>query len=335
MTDLDCIAQIEARVGRAVPHMMQDGRCVELSLASDDALYHGLIRHHPPAEQWQILQLVCRLTGLRRLNLRRNRVGRLPAEFGRLTELEHVVLGSNELGLVPAELRGMRRLRSLHLGHNDIAELPGWFGELDQLEYLALHKNLRLKNLAPLHGLKRLKNLNLFLLNLLTLPEVLYEFTNLVTLTLWNVAHYPAGLDSFPQLEFFTLSGTPGGKALPPGFTKLPRLRMTRLHQNSIAELPEDLGNLGQLEQISLYQNQLSRLPESMAQLHRLTKVNLGWNCFKQLPEWLGRMERLEWLGIFENPLERPALPSPRPGLQIAREWTFSTRQKLPDPQKL
>ena len=46
---------------------------------------------------------------------------------------------------------------------------------------------------------------------------------------------------------------------------------MTRLSQNNLEILPEDLGNLENLEQISLYQNRLSRLPDSMARLQRLT----------------------------------------------------------------
>lgn len=326
MNDVDCLKQIEARVGVRFPHTLEDGRCTELSLATDEALYHGLIRHHSPDAQQEILRLICRLTGLRKLNLRRNHVGRLPEEFAQLSALEHLVLGSNQLGAVPAVLRGLRKLRSLHVGHNDLAELPAWFGELDQLEYLALHKNLRLRNLAPLHGLTRLRNLNLFLINLITLPEVIYEFRELTTLTLWNTSNYPAGLDRFSQLEFFTLSGSPGAKALPPGFTKLPRLRMTRLHQNSFLDLPEDIGALSRLEQISLYQNQLSRLPDSMAQLTRLTKLNLGWNQFRQLPPWLGQLERLTWLGVFENPLEESTNIPAREGLTVAREWPFSTR---------
>lgn len=325
MKDPDILRQLEALVGTTFPHTVQDGRCTELSLANDGALYHGLIRHHSAAAQQDILRLICRLTGLRRLNLRRNHVFALPAEFAQLVELEHLILGSNYLGVVPESIRGFRQLRSLHLGNNDLTEIPAWLGELNQLEYLALHKNIKLKSVASLRGLNKLKNLNLFLLNLLTLPDCLYDCRDLTTLTLWNVSRYPQGLEPFQRLEFFTVSGSPGLRALPPGFTTLKKLRMTRLHQNNLESLPNDIGEMAQLEQISLYQNQLSALPDSMARLTKLTKLNLGWNHFRQLPGWLGQLERLEWLGVFENPLEQPFLLPERAGRQVAREWPFSS----------
>lgn len=325
MQDAEILKKVEALVGATVPHVLRDGRCVELSLTSERALYHGLIRHHPAAVKQDILRLVSRLTGLQSLDLRRNLLGELPVEFGQLAELEQLILGSNYLGHVPEVIRGFRNLRSLHLGNNYLAELPGWLGEFDQLEYLALHKNLQLKSLDGLQGLKRLKNLNLYFVNLLTLPEVVYEFRQLTTLTLWNVNCFPHGMDAFEQLEFFTDCGGPGTRGLPDGFTRLKRLRMARLFQNNLETLPDDLGDLENLEQISLYQNQLSRLPDSMARLARLTKLNLGWNRFESLPDWLPQLPQLQWLAFFENPLREPNRLQFGPRVRVDLAWPFST----------
>jgi len=244
-----------------------------------------------------------------------------------LTELEDLTLGSNYLGCVPEQVRGFKRLKSLHLGNNDLVELPPWLGELSGLEHLALHKNLKLKSIGPVRSLKRLRTLNLYYVSLVELPEFVYELHELTTLTLWNVRRFPHGLAPFENLEFFTNCGGPSVHALPEGFTRLRKLRMTRLSQNNLESLPEDLGSLENLEQISLYQNRLSRLPDSMARLSRLTKLNLAWNCFETLPAWLNDLKGLQWLGIFENPLTEPVGLRVKAGMRIEKEWPFSSDQ--------
>lgn len=325
MSDSQILGKLEEMVGRSFPRALDNGRCVELSLCDDAALFHGLVRHHSPAAKWEILRLVSQLDGLRKLNLRRNRLGALPPEFGRLKGLEELTLSSNYLGCVPEPIRGFTRLKSLLLGNNDLVELPSWLGELDSLEHLALHKNVKLKSIDPIRGLKHLRTLNLYYVNLLELPKFIYDFRGLGTLTLWNVKRFPDGLAPLENLEFFTNCGTPALRSLPPGFTSLKKLRMTRLAQNNLESLPEDIGNLENLEQISLYQNQLSRLPDSMARLPRLSKLNLAWNRFETLPGWLGGLESLQWLAIFENPLVKADDFKARPGMQVEREWPFST----------
>lgn len=325
MQDTEIVARLESVIGTKVPHVMSDGRCVELSLTSDNSLYHGLIRRHPIAVKQDVLRLVCRLTGLRRLDLRRNLVRELPSELAQLVELEHLILGSNYLRCVPDSIRGFRKLKCLHLGNNDLTELPGWLGELERLESVALHKNLQLKSIDGLKGLKSLKNLNLYFVNLLTLPAVVYEFRELTTLTLWNVNRFPNGIEPFESLEFFTDCGGPGTRTLPAGFSSLKRLRMARLFQNNLEALPRDMGNLKNLEQISLYQNQLSQLPDSMSQLARLTKLNLGWNRFESLPAWLPQLPQLEWIGVFENPLVEPVRLQFGARVRVDRVWPFST----------
>ncbi len=323
-SDSEVLQDLEEKVGRPFPREMRDGRCVGLSLCDEGSVFHGLIRHHTAAAKLDILRLVSRLTSLRKLNLRRNRLGVLPLEFSRLSALEDLNLGSNYLGGVPAQICGFKRLKSLNLGNNDLVELPPWLGELSGLEYLALHKNLKLKSIGPACGLKRLRTFNLFFVNLVELPEFIYSFHELTTLTLWNVRRFPDGLDPLQNLEFFTNCGAPAVRSLPKGFTRLRRLRMTRLFQNSLESLPEDFGDLENLEQVSLYQNRLSRLPDSMARLQRLTKLNLAWNRFETFPGWLNDLKELQWLGIFENPLTGPDTLKARPGMRIEREWPFT-----------
>jgi internalin A len=324
-SDIDLLKKLESKVGRPFRHVLEGERCVELELASDDCLYHGLIRHHTEAEKEDILRLICRLTELRKLNLRRNRLFRLPEHFRDLARMEQLSLGSNYLGGVPEAIRGFRALKYLHLGNNDIVDVPAWMSDFRQLEYLTLHKNLKIKSIDALAGLKGLKALNLYTLNIFKLPAFVYQFTNLVTLTLWNISDLSDDIANFTQLEFLTHCGCPSVRALPDGLTRLKKLRMARLFQHSLERLPDALGDLENLEQLSVYQNQLSGLPESIARLRKLEKLNLGWNNFETLPAWLNHLTSLEWLGVFGNPLKNgDSIPLP-PVARVAREWPFTT----------
>lgn len=322
MSDRDILAALERRIGRPFAHTLEGDRCVALDLTSADYLFRGLVRRHSRAEKQEIMALVSRLSGLRMLNLRRNKLFELPESFRNLRELEHLNLGSNYLGHVPAQIRGFSRLTYLHLGNNDITDLPPWIGSFERLEYLTLHKNLKLRSVDVLAGHKTLKTLNLYLISLGSAPGFMYDLTSLVSLTLWNTT-LSDEVVRLTNLEFLTDCG--GLKTLPEGFTQLKKLRMARLYQNRLERLPDNVGDLENLEQLSLYQNRLTRLPDSMVRLKKLTKLNLGWNRFETLPSWLDQLPALEWLGVFENPLgDRDACPMPHAAC-VAREWPFTS----------
>jgi Leucine-rich repeat (LRR) protein len=330
MSDRALIKLLEQKVGGPFHYKMEGERCTVLDLTSTEALFNGLIRHHAREDQQEILKIVCGLAGLRELNLRRNKIGRLPSEFRNLQELQVLNLGSNALLEVPPVVLELCQLRSLHLGNNGLAELPPGMRALTQLEHLWLHKNIRLRSLEPLAELRALKTLNLFFLNLHELPGFIYQLEQLVSLTLWNVSGFTDELARLGKLQFLSICGTPGLKALPRAFTTLKQLRMVRLFQNRLASLPEEFGELRALEQVSLYQNRLATLPDSFGALRHLKKLNLGWNCFQRVPECLRQCASLEWLALFANPLEADSPMPSWPGGTILRDWPFTT---LPEPR--
>lgn len=318
------LKQLHSKIGTQFPFRIENGCCVSIDLTSNDALFHGLIRHHSPEQKQQILNLICGFENLRELNLRRNHVGRLPPQFRRLKNLEFLNLGSNALSQVPQELGSLTRLKFLHLGNNGIKELPGFIGDFQSLESLALHKNIRLRSVDPIRSLHQLRQLNLFYANLQRLPPFIYSLENLVSLTVWNIAEIEEQIAQLTQLEFFTNCGATGLRRLPQTFVSLRKLRMLRLFQNSLETLPENLGNLDNLEQLSLYQQHLSRLPDSCLRLQKLKKLNIGWNHFRQLPTWLAELRALEWLAVFQNPLANHEFKPP-PHAIVIRDWPFST----------
>ena len=75
MSDLDVIRELGRRVGRDFSHEIEGESVVGLSLASDDFIFGGLIRHHSAPEKKDILLLIARLKQLKKLDLRRCMLG--------------------------------------------------------------------------------------------------------------------------------------------------------------------------------------------------------------------------------------------------------------------
>jgi Leucine-rich repeat (LRR) protein len=328
-SDLVTLEELRRRVGRPFGFELDGERCIALDLTSETDLYHGLIRRHSPAQKEAILKLVCELASLKRLNLRRNKVEKLPARFRELQNLEWLNLGSNGLGQVPPELQYLSRLKFLHVGNNGFSVIPDFLSGLSHLEYLALHKNMKVRSLDGLAGLVTLRHLNLHYLNLRRLPSFVYTLKRLITLTVWNISEIRDDLAGLKELRFFSNCGCSAWRRLPEVLVNLTSLRMMRLFQNNLEELPEEFGNLEHLEQVSLYQNRLHRLPKSFVRLVKLKKLNLGWNQFKFVPGCLRHCVSLEWLGIFGNPLKHTNHWSALPDATcVLRNWPFTTLPK-------
>src|SRR5262245_26445074 len=114
MRDWDIIEAIK-RKAPGVAYVIEDDTCVELRLTGPSSSYHGLIRHASDADKWEILNLVSKLRQLRHLDLRKNKLKRLPDALGELVDLEFLDLASNYLGKVPPWIERMKRLQYLNL----------------------------------------------------------------------------------------------------------------------------------------------------------------------------------------------------------------------------
>ena len=82
MNDFDAIDLLKKKVGVPFHYRFENERCVELDLASQDYIFHGLIRHHTQIEKAEILCVIAGLTYLQRLNLRKNMLLSIPDYFG-------------------------------------------------------------------------------------------------------------------------------------------------------------------------------------------------------------------------------------------------------------
>jgi hypothetical protein len=78
---------------------------------------------------------------LRWLILTDNRIGELPAEIGRCTELQKLMLSGNQLPTLPPEMAACRQLELLRVAANRLTTLPNWLLALPRLSWLAYAGN--------------------------------------------------------------------------------------------------------------------------------------------------------------------------------------------------
>lgn len=272
-------------------HIQFEGNvCVGVHLVDPKHLFHGLARHLSPSDKKEILGLISKLEGLRYLDLRKNRFGKIP-DLG-LRNLEYVDLASNYMGSVPEWLRGLP-LQYLNLGVNGLTTVPDWIGSFQNLRVLKLHKN-SLLNVDAVAPLGSLAFLNLYFNRVKRLPTWLWDLRE-INFFSWGVSgitHLPEEIGNWTKLEWLSLVAN-HIERLPDTLCELTLLKGMRLHKNRLLSLPENIGNLSRLEQLTLYRNRLQSLPQSFANL-RLKKLNLAHNEFTDRP--LVNMDRLEWM---------------------------------------
>ncbi len=235
--------------------------------------------------------------------------GRLPAELGRLTHLEELVLEGyfpvagagfmpfphasdepeNLTGPIPHDLGKLTKLRRLRLAwHSLTGGLPPELGNLENLEELLLANN-RLSGNIPtwLGNLSNLRRLRLHG----------NEFTGGI----------PAQLGDLSKLEVLQITINPGlGGIIPPKLGNLTNLQELALHHIELSgRIPIELAQLANLQTLQLQGNRLTgAISPELGGLTRLQRLTLSSNALSgPIPPELGNLTNLDWLPLYNNEL--------------------------------
>lgn len=87
------------------------------------------------------------------------------------------------------------------------------------------------------------------------------------------------------------------------------RLRWLILTDNSIEQLPAEIGHCTDLQKLMLSGNRLRALPQELAHCTRLELLRIASNELPSLPEWLLSLPRLAWLACAGNPFNSTVEP--------------------------
>ena len=259
-----------------------------------------------PISRWDGVELSESLNRVAALGLRGHRLtGKIPAEFGKLSELRELTLSaylcddsgctletgseSNRLtGEIPSELGNLNALTYLDLGGNQLSgRIPSELGNLTNLELLWSHGN----NLGG------------------EIPAELGDLSNLESLALgFNQlsGEIPSELGNLTSLEDLWLDDNQLNGEIPSELGSLSALTTLDLDDNQLGgEIPAELGNLNALTHLDLSGNQLSgEIPSELGRLSNLTFLFLGNNQLAEgIPSELGDLTNLEFLWSHGNNL--------------------------------
>ena len=255
-----------------------------------------------------------RLVNLQALYLSQNRLtGPIPASLGRLVNLQVLYLWGNELtGPIPASLGGLSNLRFLSLAQNRLTgPVPAWLGRLSNLQYLILAENELTGTITPELG--SLYNLQWLYLsdNQLTgtIPPRLRWLFNLERLILWGnelTGTIPTELGSLSNLQVLSLSGNELTGTVPTYLGSFYNLQELYLWGNELTgPIPAELGSLYNLQELYLSGNKLTGpIPAQLGNLYNLQVLSLGGNELSgTIPPHLGSLSNLQELYLWGNEL--------------------------------
>ena len=246
-------------------------------------LYENQLMGSLPAE-------LGRLTQLQRLELFHHQLtGAIPPELGQLTQLQYLDLSSNQLtGAIPVELSQLTQLQSLYLSHNQLmGGIPPELGQLTRLGLLWLQDN-------QLTG---------------AIPVELGQLSQMTWLSLDGnqlTGGIPAELGQLTHLQGLRLQTNQLTGGIPVELAQLTRLGLLRLQDNQLTgEIPVELGRLTRLQALHLSENQLTgEIPVELSQLTQLANLDLSHNRLTgPILGELGRLTGLWWIDLRENQL--------------------------------
>ena len=221
--------------------------------------------------------------------------GEIPAELGKLANLEELDLYINDLtGEIPAELGDLANLEELRLYNNGLTgEIPAELGKLVNLEWLWLHNN----------GLTG------------EIPAELGKLVNLEWLWLHNndlTGEIPSELGDLVNLRSLDLDDNGLTGEIPTELGDLVSLTRLYLYDNGLTgEIPSELGDLINLRSLDLDDNGLTgEIPSELGDLVNLRSLDLDDNGLTgKIPIELGNLTNLEELNLGHNPDLFGALP--------------------------
>jgi len=108
-----------------------------------------------------------------------NNLRELPKEIGNLTELTHLYIQVNRLNELPKEIGNLTQLKNLKVGCNHLTGLPKEIGNLKQLEILTMWQNRITELPSEIGNLKQLKGFSIWGNPLEELPQEIVNLTEL------------------------------------------------------------------------------------------------------------------------------------------------------------
>ena len=259
-----------------------------------------------------------RLSQLEGLYLARNELsGSIPPELGDLYNLEVLMLFDNELtGTIPYQLGNLGYLEEIHLSRNQLSgSIPSQLGNLENLRRLHLTVN-DLSGSIPvsLGNLTNLRQLSIAANDLTgSIPAEIADLTELTHIYLWGndlfASSFISDLDNLTNLQWLDIGGNQlDGADVLPKISSLTKLTGLGLHDSGLTDddLQDYMADLQalDLEFLNISSNDLSD-PQTLIGLSRITTIQrlaINDNDFSgELPSTMTRLTLMRLFYFHDN----------------------------------
>ncbi|XP_027357264.1 receptor-like protein EIX1 [Abrus precatorius] len=241
--------------------------------------------------------------------------GKIPPQFGNLTNLVHLGLAYYYPGTVFADnlrwLSGLSNLQYVDLDGANLSKSFDWLQALNALPSLTeLHLSdciLHPYDQSSLLNFSSLLTLDLSLISSSVVPKWIFGLRRLVYLRLRLNSFQgpiPDGLQNLTLLETLDLNYNSFSSSLPDWIYSFRHLRFLDLSCNNLCgNISDAMGNLTSLVALDFSHNSIhGALPPSFGKLSSLRHLDLSNNQFNGNPfESLGSLSKLSYLEIGDN----------------------------------
>lgn len=277
---------------------------------------------------------------LRHLDLRGNRLTKLPISLMHLPYLEVLECGTNELSrfttwnpslqridisynllknldLTFQESRQMVKLQYLNICANSLDQLPESMEMLPILRELDVRHNLMscalpwmpqsLRKFTGSHNKPRLRDRQDSVADLRASDNRDSKlYPDLKELYIDHMSDLEVYYSySMPKLEVLDLCGSNLPHLPESMFNFTPNMRRLDVSKNSLTSLPDTIANLRMLEELNVSKNSLGELPQYLSLLPELTVLDAHANNLKSIPTSLLRAPKLRVLNLSSNLLTK------------------------------
>ncbi|KAM3306664.1 hypothetical protein P3S67_013534 [Capsicum chacoense] len=243
--------------------------------------------------------------------------GKIPPEFGNLSFLVFLDLGSNNFhGNLPHEMARLRRLKFLNLSFNSFSgKVPYWFGFLRQIQFLNLRNNSFTGSIPPsFSNMSTLDTLNLNFNSIEgRIPKVIGSLINLRELNLRGnklIGCIPLLFSNASRLETLDITYNSLQGNIPEGIGNLHNMKLLSIQANHLTgPIPFTILNISRIEVIAFTSNSLSGyLPNGLCNgLPILKGLYLSENKLHgHMPTSLSNCSQLLFLSLSENEFDGP-----------------------------
>lgn len=284
----------------------------------------------------RIIQLTSKdvenIVNVRTLDLRDNKITKIPDDIITLQLLERLDVTNNDLSTLPYSLGVLPHLKAVQLEGNPMKTIRrdiiarGTVGllkylrsRLEEDQIVELQKNGGNISPVPLSGsppipdkytLKTSQNLNLSMKGMVELPDEAVENAfeakvQAIDISKNQFAEFPPNMEKImPQLYEINMSSNKLGRI--PSFIALGELiQFLDFSNNKLSDLPGEIGGLGHLREVILSVNQFQAIPECLFDCPKLETILIANNQISTIEvEKLSKLSQIAILDLQNNAIQ-------------------------------